>query len=64
MTNTHTYHITPLGDGYTICDDDGVALVDAIFDTEAEAADMAVRFAQDTNASAYAIYYASGSRLV
>jgi hypothetical protein len=41
---TTTFHITRMRDGYTICDGHGVALVDATYDTEAGAADMAIRF--------------------
>ena len=45
-------------------DDHGVALVDATYDTEAEVADMAIRFAQDQGVLPYAVHYDSGSRLV
>jgi hypothetical protein len=61
---TTTLHITRMRDGYAICDGHGVALGDATYDTEAEAADMAVRFAQDQDMLPNAVYYDSGSRLV
>ena len=61
---TTTFHITRMRDGYTICDGHGVALVDATYDIEAQAADMAIRFAKDQGMLPYAIYYDSGSRLV
>jgi hypothetical protein len=63
-TMNTTFHITRMRDGYTICDGHGVALVDATYDAEAEAADMAIRFAQDQGMLPYAIYYDSGSRLL
>jgi hypothetical protein len=63
-TMTTTFHITRVRDGFTISDGHGVALVDATYDTEAGAADMAIRFAQDEGVLPYAIYYDSGSRLV
>jgi hypothetical protein len=61
---TITLHITRMREGYTISDGHGVTLVDATYDTEAEAADMAIRFAQDQGMLPYAIYYDSRSRLV
>jgi hypothetical protein len=63
-TMTTTFHITRMRDGYTICDGHGVALVDATYDTEAGAADIAIRFAQDQGVLPYAVYYDSGKRLV
>jgi hypothetical protein len=61
---TTTFHITRVRDGYTICDGHGVALVDATYDTEAGATDMAIRFAQDQSMLPYAVYYDARSRLV
>jgi hypothetical protein len=63
-TMTTTFHITRIRDGYTISDGHGVALVDATYDTEAGAADTAIRFAQDQDMLPYAVYYDSESRLI
>jgi hypothetical protein len=52
--------LTPASDS-GLDDGHGVALVDATYDSEDEAADIAIRFAQD---QPYAIYYDSGSRQV
>ena len=63
MTTKIEFHITRRCDVFALTDEHGHDHLDACFETEAEAADMAIRFAQDQGAL-YAIYYASGARLV